>query len=99
MALCALVLTVSLTDSTMAGDVVLNDGSVSGSEINSMMADTGLSRLYESRNRYSFWEFMDDQIHNLFGEGMGPDIYDDTGDIGVDEYVGISQPDTIDDGK
>ncbi len=94
LAVCALAFTVSVTGSAVAGDVVLNDGSVSGAEINSMMADTGLSRLYESRNQYSFWEFVDDQIHGLFDQDPGTDIgYDDNGDIGADEFIGISQPD------
>lgn len=93
-AVCALAFTLSVTNSAVAGDVVLNDGSVSGAEISSLMADTGLSKLYESRNQYSFWEFVDDQIHGLFDQDPGPDIgYDDNGDIGADEYIGISQPD------
>jgi len=48
-------------------DVVLNDGSVSPEEINEMMADTELSRLYASRNDYPFWEFIGDQMHEIFG--------------------------------
>ena len=58
-----------------------------------MMADTELTKLYVSRNQYSFWEFMGDQIHELFNGDPGTDIYDDTGDMGSDEYTGISQPD------
>ncbi len=90
----AAMFSVSVTDYAVA-DVVLNDGSMSQSDITSMMADTELSKLYVSRNRYSFWEFMGDQVHELFNGDPGPDIYDDTGDMSSDEYVGISQPDDI----
>ena len=94
----AVLLSLSVTDYAVA-DVVLNDGSMSPSDITSMMANTGLARLYASRNQYSFWEFMDDQIHELFNGNPGPDIFDDTGDISSDEYIGISQPDDIHQGE
>lgn len=60
------------------------------------MADTGLSKLYESRNQYSFWEFVDDQIHSLYDQDPGPDIgYDDNGDIGADELIGNRPHDPV----
>jgi len=94
----AALLSLSVTDYAVA-DVVLNDGSMSQLDITSMMADTELTKLYVSRNQYSFWEFMGDQIHELFNGDPGPDIYDDTGDMGSDEYTGISQPDAIRQGE
>jgi hypothetical protein len=94
----AVLLSLSVTDYAVA-DVVLNDGSMSQSDITSMMADTELTKLYISRNQYSFWEFMGDQIHELFNGDPGTDIYDDTGDMASDEYVGISQPDDIHQGE
>ena len=90
----AALFSVSVTDYAVA-DVVLNDGSMSRADITSMMADTELAKLYVTRNQYSFWEFMGDQVHELFNGDPGPDIYDDTGDMASDEYVGISQPDGI----
>lgn len=90
----AAMFSVSVADCAVA-DIVLNDGSMSPSDITSMMADTELTKLYVSRNRYSFWEFMGDQVHELFNGDPGPDIYDDTGDMASEEYIGISQPDDI----
>ncbi|MFZ4701317.1 MAG: hypothetical protein ACOYMG_14805 [Candidatus Methylumidiphilus sp.] len=90
----ATMFSVSVTDYAVA-DVVLNDGSMSQSDITSMMADTELSKLYVSRNQYTFWEFMDDQIHELFNGDPGPDIYDDTSDMAPNEYEGISQPNGV----